>query len=186
MAMRIQRRELVPNRTEEYWFRTFGKGFVGWAPNLCLEHTDFLRVRRTMATSIAADLSRRIRLSAEMDKEYGHREFLFRQRPSMGKVIVLPPSLVKENEKYVMFLVTRTKQFDRVLIEDLYFYLERMRDLLVRLQVNDVSLPIIEPGRGNMKLQDLHCMLASMFFGTDITVHLHDRYFLTIMMVSYL
>ncbi len=49
----------------------FGKGFVGWSPNLCLEHTDFLRVRRTIATSIAADLSKRTRLSAEMDKKYG-------------------------------------------------------------------------------------------------------------------
>ncbi len=158
----------------------FGKGFVGWSPNLRLEQTDFLRVRRTMATSIAADLGKRTRLSAEKDKGNGHRAFLFRQRPSIGKDIALPLSLVKENGKYVMFLVTRTKDFDNILVEDLYLCLEKMRDILIRLQVIAISIPIIDPGRGNIKLQDIYCMLASTFFGTDLTVHLHDRYFLTI------
>ena len=76
-----------------------------------------------MATSIAADLGNKTRLSAEMDKEYGHEYFLFRQRPRVGKAIALLSSLVRKNGKYVTFLVTRTKDWDGVLIEYPYLCL---------------------------------------------------------------
>ena len=51
----------------------FKAGFVGWSPNLKLEHTDFLKTRRTIAVSAPADLDMKLRLD---DKLYGHREVL--------------------------------------------------------------------------------------------------------------
>ena len=120
----------------------FGNGFLGWSPNLCPEHTDFLMTHRTMATAIAAELNAKARLSAETRREYGHGEILFRQRPEVRKVV--PPSLIGEKDKYILFLVTRTKQRDLALVEEFYCCLERLRDLLVKLQMFSVSLPIID------------------------------------------
>ena len=120
-----------------------------------------------------------MRLSAEIDREYGHREFLFRQRPELGKILALPPALTAERGKYIFLAVTRKKDWDRVTPEDLYTSMENLRNKLIEIGINSVSLPIIDPGRGNIKLSDFYSMLATIFFGTDITICLHDRYYLT-------
>ena len=157
----------------------FSHSFTGWSSNLRLEHTDFLTARRSLVVSVAANLDIKMRLSAEIDREYGHREFLFRQRPELGKILALPPALTAERGKYVFLAVTRKKDWDRVLLEDLYTSMENLRNKLVEIGINSVSQPIIDPGRGNIKLSDFYSMLATIFFGTDITICLHDRYYLT-------
>ncbi len=172
-----EQRETETGKVMVYEFRD---SFLGWSPNICLEHTDFLMTPRTMAVAIPATLESKMRLSAEMNREYGHREFLFRQRPEVGRVLALLPTLTTEPGKYIFFLVTRNKEFDRVSIEDLFQCLEKLRDKLVETNQTSVSLPIIDPGRGNIKLRDLYSLLATIFFSTDITVYLHDRYYLSI------
>ena len=157
----------------------FRDSFQGWSPNLRLEHTDFLMTSRTMAVATPADLGAKMRLSAEINREYGHREILFRQRPQLGKVLALPPALTTEPNKYLFFLVTRSKYFDRVRVEDLFRCLEGLPDKLIETGQTSVILPIIEPGRGNIKLRDLYSLLATIFFRTYVTVCLHDRYYLS-------
>ena len=147
---------------------------------MCLDHTDFLMTSRSMAIAIPANLETQMRLSAKVHREYGHREFLFRQQPEIGKVLALPPSLTKKPNKYMFFLVTRCKDFDRVRMEDLFLCLERLRDKLLETNQTSVSLPIIDPGRGNIKWRDLYSLLATIFFSTDTTIHLHDRYYLSL------
>ena len=133
-----------------------------------------------MAVATPANLETKMRLSAEINREYGHREFLFGQRPQTGKVLALPPTVTAEPNKYIFFWVTRNKEFDRVNLEDLFLCLERLRDKLIEIGQTSVSLPIIDPGRGNIKLRDLYSLLATIFFSTDITVYLHDRYYLSL------
>ncbi len=158
----------------------FKHSFVGWSANLQLEHKDFLLTKRSMAVSAPASLESRMRLGAEIDREYGHKEFLFRQRPELGKVIALPPAITSEEGKYVFLFIIRAKEWDRVVVERLYECMQRLRDKLVQIGKTSVSMPIVDPGRGNIQLRDFYSMLASIFFGTDITIYLHDRYYLTV------
>ncbi len=158
----------------------FKHSFVGWSPNLQLEHKDFLITKRSMAISAPASLESRMRLSAEIDRDYGHREFLFRQRPEVGKVVALTPAITSEEGKYVFLFITRAKEWDRVVLERLYECMQNLRDKLVEIGKTSVSMPIVDPGRGNIQLRDFYSMLATIFFGTDITIYLHDRYYLTI------
>ena len=157
----------------------FKHSFTGWSSNLRLEHTDFLTARRSLVISAAANLDMKMRLTAEINRENGHIEFLFRQRPEVGKILALPPALTAERRKYVFFAVTRKKDWDRVNLEDLYTCMENLRNKLTEIGKTSVSLPIIDPGRGNIKLTDFYSMLATIFFGTDLTIYLHDRYYLT-------
>ena len=124
---------------------------MGWSPNLCLDHRDFLMTSRTMAVATAAKLGTKTKLSAEINREYGHREFQFRQEPEIGRVLALPPSLTTEPNKYIFFSVTRCKDFERVRMEDLFLRLERLQDKLVGTNQTSVSLPFIDPDGGNMK-----------------------------------
>ena len=158
----------------------FKHSFEGWSANLQLEHKDFLTTKRTMAISAPASLESEMRLGAEIDREYGHEEFLFRQRPEVGKVLPLPPAITSEEKKYVFLFITRFKEWDRVVVERLYECIQNLRDKLVEIGKTSVSMPIVDPGRGNIQLRDFYSMLATIFFGTDITIYLNDRYYLTI------
>ena len=152
--------------------------YFGDARNLALTSE---RLTRTLAVAISASLESKMRLSAEINREYGHRELLFRERPEIGKVLALPPTSTTEPDKYIFLLVTRHKEFDRVGMEDLFLCIERLRDKLVETGQASVSLPIFDPGRGNIKLQDLYSWLAAtVFFSTKVSVCLHDRYYLSI------
>ncbi len=125
------------------------------------------------------NMDMKMRLSAEINREYGHIEFLFRQRPEVGKILALPPDLTAERGKYIFFALTRKKDWDRVNLEDLYTCMENLRNKLVENGKTPVGLPISDPGRGNIKFSDFYTMLVTIFFGTDITICLHDRYYLT-------
>ncbi len=70
-----------------------------WSPILSLEHADLLMTPKTMAVATSANIESKMRLSAEINREYGHRELLFRQRPPTGTVLALPPSLMAEPSK---------------------------------------------------------------------------------------
>ncbi len=158
----------------------FKRSFVGWSANLQLEHKDFLTRKRSMAVSAPGSRDSKMRLGAESDREYGHKEFLFRQRPEVGGVIALPPAITSEEGKYVLIFITRLKEWDRVVVERLYECMQNLRDRLVEIGKTSVSMPIVDPGRGNIQLLDFCSMLATIFFGTNITIYLHDRYYLTI------
>ena len=106
----------------------FKAGLVGWSPNLKLEHSDFLRTKRTTAVFVPANLDMKLRLDAEIDEEYGPREFLFRQKPRIGKIIALPPALTLEPKEYLFLHVTRATKWDRVQVENLYLCMENLRD----------------------------------------------------------
>ena len=118
-----------------------------WSRNIVMVETDFLQSDRTMVVAASADLQTKQRLSAELEREHGHKEFLFRQRPTVGKIILLAPSLTQEEGKYLCFMVTRVKQFDRVLITDLHKCLRNLRAQIVMLRIEFFSLPMVDRGR---------------------------------------
>ncbi len=43
----------------------------------------------------------------------------------------------------------------------------------------NVSMPLKDSGRGHIDTRDFYAMLALVFAGTEISVHLHDRVYLT-------
>ncbi len=91
-----------------------------WSRNIIIDRTDFFETKRSMAVAISADLQMKTMLSAELDREYAHKEFLFRQRPQTGKLLVLPPSLTQEPDKHICYLVTRARERERVALPTLF------------------------------------------------------------------
>ena len=70
-----------------------------WSRNIIIERTDFFETKRSMAVAISADLQMKSMLTAELDRECAHKEFLFRQRPQTGRLLLLPPHLLHGDKK---------------------------------------------------------------------------------------
>ena len=66
-----------------------------YSENIMITDSDFNLSNRTSAICITADMSFKSRLEADFRREYQNVEFLFRQRPGLGGMAALPPSVHK-------------------------------------------------------------------------------------------
>ncbi len=71
-------------------------------------------------------------------------------------------------------MLTRIRERERVALPTLFKCLEELRDKLLSLEITEVCIPLKESGRGHIGVRDLYAMLALIFSGTEISVHLHN------------
>ena len=81
-----------------------------YSENILITDSDFILSERTSAICITADMSFKSRLEADFKREYQNVEFLFRQRPGLGGMAALSPSVSQVPGKYLWFLVTRVNE----------------------------------------------------------------------------
>ena len=124
--MELNQEEVVP---------TIGRNFKTKfdIPNEYLENiliTDILP-DRTSAICITADMSSNANLEADFKREYQNVEFQFRQRPGLGALAALPPSVSQVPGNYLCILMTRVIERNVVDPEHVMQALKRSRDFLV-------------------------------------------------------
>ena len=101
-------------------------------------------------------MSFKSRLEADFKREYQNVEFLFRQRPGLGGMTALPPSVAQVPGKYLCFLVTRVNERNTIDREHVMLALTRLRDFMIKRGIMEVSMPVYDPNRG--KLSPRSCM----------------------------
>ena len=111
---------------------------------------------RTSAICITADKSFKSRLVADFKREYQNGEFLFRQRPGLGVMAALPPSVSQVPGKYLCFLVTRVNERNTINPEHVMLALTRLRDFKVERGIIKVSMPLYDPNRGKLSPRELY------------------------------
>ena len=154
-------------------------------PNECSENilitdSNFILSNRTSAICITPIMSFKSRLETEFKREYQNVEFLFRQRPGLGGMAALPPSVSQIPGKYLCFLVTRVNEKNTIDPEHVMLALTRLRDIMVEREIMEVSMRVYDPNRGKLNPRELYAILHVVFAETEITVHLHKKYYLSI------
>ena len=175
--------ELDPEEAEP----TIGRNFKTkleipneYSKNILITDSDFILSDRTSAICITADMSFRSRLEADFKREYQNVEFLFRQRPGLGGMAALPPSVSQVPCKYLSFLVTRVSERNMIDPEHVILALTSSRDFMVERRLMEVSMPVYDPNRGKLNPRELYAIVHVVFAETEITVHLHKKYYLSI------
>ena len=135
-----------------------------YSEKILITDSDFILSDRTSAICITADMSFNTRLEADFKREYQNVEFLFRQRPGLGEMAALPPSVSQVQGKHLCFLVTRVNERNTIDPEHVMFALTRLYD----------------PNRGKLKPSELYAILHVVSAETEITVHLHKKNYLSI------
>ena len=148
-----------------------------YSENILIADSDFILSDRTSAICITADMSFKSRLEADFKREYQNVEFLFRQRPGLGGMAALPPSVARG--KYLCFLVTRVSERNTIDPEHVMLALTRLRDFMIERRITEVSMPVYDPNRGKLSPRELYAILPVVFAETEIMVHLHKKYYLS-------
>ena len=118
-------------------------------------------------------MSFKSRRETDFRREYQNVEFLFRQRPGLGGMAALPPSVSQIPGKYVCFLVTRVNERNTIDLEHVMLALTRLLDFMVERGVMEVSMPVYDPNRGKLSPRELYAILHVVFAETEVMVHLH-------------
>ena len=147
-----------------------------YSENILITDSDFILSDRTSAICITADMSLKLRLEADFKREYQSVEFLFRQRPGLGGMAALPPSMAQVPGKYLCFLVTRVNERNTIDPEHVMLAQTRLRDFMIERGIMEVSMPVYDPNRGKLSPRELYAILHVVFAETEIMVHLHKKY----------
>ena len=107
-------------------------------------------------------------------------EFLFSQRPGLGGMAALRPSVSQVPGKYLCFLVRRTNERNVIDPQHVMLALIRLRDFLVERGIEEFSMPVYDPNRCKLSPRALYAILHVVFAETEITVKLQKKYNLSI------
>ena len=151
-----------------------------YSKNIMITDSDFILSNRTSAICVTADMSFKSRLEADFKREYQNVEFLFRQRPGLGGMAALPPSVAQVPGKYLCFLVTRVNDRNTIDPEHVMLAITRLRDFMIERGITEVSMPVYDPNRGKLSSRELYAILHVVFAETEIMVYLHKKYYLSI------
>ena len=151
-----------------------------YSENILITDSDFILSDRTSAICITADMSFKSRLEEDFKREYQNVEFLFRQRPGLRGMAALPPSVTQVPGKYLCFLVTRVNDRNTIDTEHVILALTRLRDFMIERGITEVSMPVFDPYRGKLSPRESYAILHVVFAGTEIMVHLHKKWYLSI------
>ena len=143
--------------------------------NILITDSDFILSDRTGAICRTADKSFNANLEADFKREYQNDEFLFRQRPGLGALAALPPSVSQLPGKYLCILVTKDIERNVVDPEHVMQALTRLRDFLVERGIKKVSMPVYDPNWGRLNHRELYAILHVVYTETEIMVHLHKK-----------
>ena len=127
-----------------------------YSENIMITVSDFILSDRTSATCITADMSFRSRLEADFKREHQNVEFLFRQRPGLGGMAALPPSVAQVPGKYLCFLVTRVNERNTIDPENVMLALTRLRAFMIERGIVEFSMPVYDPNRGKLSPRELY------------------------------
>ena len=171
-------KKLDNGRVVESYFKLPNKYFS----SIILTGSDFILTNRTCAIAITADMNFRTALATYFQREYKNIEFLWKQRSGIGGVAALPPAASQIPGKYLCFLVTRATEKEKRHVdpEKLVLSLTRLRDFLVEREVKELWIPVYDPNRGRLHPRELNALIHVIFSDTNIQVHLHQKYYLSI------
>ena len=125
-------------------------------------------------------MSFKLRLDSDFKIEYQNVEFLFRQRPGLGGMAALPPSVSQVPGKYLCFLVTTVNEKHTVDPKHLMLALTRLRHFMIQRGILEVSMPVNISKRDKLNPWELYAILLVVFAETEKMVHLHKKYYLSI------
>ena len=126
-----------------------------YSGNILIADSDLILSDRISSICITADMSFNTKLEADSKREYQNVEFLFRQKPVLGGLAALLPSISHIRRKYLCFFVTRVSERNVIDPEHVMLALAGLRDFLVERAINEVSMPVYDPIRSRLNPREL-------------------------------
>ena len=149
-----------------------------YSENILITDSGFILSDRTSAICITADMS--FKTGGRLQEKIPERGVSVQTEIGAGRNGCASTIISKVPGKYLCFLVTRVSERNTIDPEHVMLALTRLRDFMIERRITEVSMPVYDPNRGKLSPRELYAILHVVFAETEIMVHLHKKYYLSI------
>ncbi len=122
----------------------------------------------SMAHCVAKDLGMGKGIAVLFKKKFGGLIELKAQNPEIGSVAVL-----ERNDRFIYYLITKSRSRDYPTIENLKKSLEKMRDHAMTNDIKMISMPRIGSGLDKLDWNDVSKEITNVFKETCIKINIY-------------
>jgi O-acetyl-ADP-ribose deacetylase (regulator of RNase III) len=108
-------------------------------------------------------------IAVEFKKRFGCVSELKSQRATIGTCAVLHPA----NKRWVYYLITKARYFNKPTLADLRKSIVWMRDHALKNGVTHIAMPRLGCGLDGLKWEDVKAVLREVFDGTNIRISVY-------------
>ncbi|XP_023163417.2 ADP-ribose glycohydrolase OARD1 isoform X2 [Drosophila hydei] len=149
--------------------RAFVQNMTGF--NLTEVDGDLFSAPKThsLAHCVGADLAMGAGIAVKFKEIYGHLDELHAQKARSGELAVL-----KDDERYIYYLVTKSQSWSLPSYESLQSSLEKMRDHMVKNNVHKLAIPRIGCGIDGLQWDKVTAILNDVFQREDVDITVYN------------
>ncbi|KAJ5079560.1 hypothetical protein M0811_14429 [Anaeramoeba ignava] len=126
---------------------------------------DLFTSTESLAHCVSADLSLSKGIATIFKKKFGGIEEMRLQNPQVGDFCHL-----KQDDRFIIALVTKQRYFHKPTYETLSSSLEKMKDFLIKNSVTRLSIPKIASGLDRLNWNTVSSIIKDIFKDTDIVI----------------
>jgi O-acetyl-ADP-ribose deacetylase (regulator of RNase III) len=127
---------------------------------------DLFSSKDSLAHCVSTDLQMSKGIATLFKNKFSHVQELQAQNKKTGQV-----AYIKDlSDRYIFYLITKNKYFERPTYISLYESLVELRELCKQLKVSELSIPRIGCGLDRLEWTRVKKYLEGVFKDTDITI----------------
>ena len=134
-----------------------------------------------MAVCTSTDLQLQGALAADTQRSYGNRQLLFDQRRGTGQVAVLGPMVTRKKNQYLFYLLVKTRSTYRTRLGDVIRALLDLKENLRILDIEHVTIPMVDPARDGMPWKVFYDVLHLIFKQTGVKFTAYNQLMTTLL-----
>ena len=131
----------------------------------------------SMVMAIPANMEMVGPLAGEMRRRHKPEERLFSQRKLVGRVVILDPSVTGIRDKYMLFMLTKTRGSDRTKTIDLARCILDLRRVVRSLKIERVAIPSIDYGLDGIPFNNIKALYEAVFRPTNVQLIVCTHYY---------
>ncbi|XP_064540616.1 ADP-ribose glycohydrolase OARD1 [Drosophila montana] len=123
----------------------------------------------SLAHCVGADLAMGAGIAVKFKEVYGKVDQLEAQKARSGEMAVL-----KDDERYIYYLVTKSQSWALPTYESLQSSLEKMRDHMVKNDIHKLAIPRIGCGIDGLEWDKVSAVLTEVFQREDVEITVYN------------
>lgn len=127
---------------------------------------DLFTSENSLAHCVSADLHMGAGIATIFKKKYNNIDKLKKQNIKTGGVCTL-----KNKERFIFYLVTKNKYYEKPKIEDLEKCLINLFEFLIKNDIRKISMPRIGCGLDKLNWNDVEKIIQNIFIDIDVYIY---------------
>ncbi|KAL4136005.1 hypothetical protein QTP88_007579 [Uroleucon formosanum] len=124
----------------------------------------------SLAHCVSQDLKMNQGMALMFRRKFGNVEMLKCQHPQVHEVVY-----IRQEDRYILYMVTKTKYWQKTSLEDLFLTIQNLRAICIELNIKKLAIPRIGSGSDQLDWPTIRIMVRFIFKETGIEIRVYPQ-----------